>query len=104
MMPLASSVGRWGGAKSSHLRMSSYSMELRLSNPLSYKLYALSHAYITLAPPGIVAAHQVTWKFVYSSFIKADLLDEPFVSRDVINSINSTGCESACKVTYSEPN
>jgi len=59
---------------------------------------------LTLAPPGIVAAHQVTWKFVYSSFIKADLLDEPFVSRDVINSINSTGCESACKVTYSEPN
>ena len=43
-----------------------------------------------LAPPGIVAAHQVTWKFVYSNFIKADLLDEPpfAVSRDVINAIN----------------
>ena len=25
---------------------------------------------------------------MYSSFIKADLLDEPFVSRDVINAIN----------------
>jgi hypothetical protein len=43
---------------------------------------------LTLAPPGIVAAHQLTWKFVYSSFIKADLLDEPFVSSHVINAIN----------------
>ena len=43
---------------------------------------------LTLALPGVVAAHQVTWKFTYASFVKNDLLGEPFDSLHVYRSIN----------------